>query len=72
MIGASGCAAFTSATIAFQGLDAPARKLALRQRAGPAIEDLHRVGTGVELGDQMSRHRLARGLDQPAKLSGSR
>ena len=48
--------------------DAPAREFARRQHAGPGVENLHRVGAGLELRHQIAR----RGLDQDVDHAGER
>ena len=47
--------------------DAPAVKLLRRQDARPGIEDLHRIGTGLQLADQIARRRLDQHVHQNGK-----
>ena len=55
---------------AHHGLERPAEELLLRQHAGPGIEELHGVGAGVDLVDEMIDHGVDQKIDQQAEGIG--
>ena len=72
MIFALGRAARTAATIFLVGADHHLLEQRRRQSAGPAVEDLHRIGAGIDLADQMEGDTFPQNIQKGSKPSGSR
>ena len=50
--------------------DAPAREFLRRQHARPGVENLHRIGAGLQLPHQIARRRLDQHVDQRVERFG--